>query len=51
MVSGVNEQNMPIMSLVEDKNIALGDINYFEIQNEALLQVSKWASGHHDIVR
>ena len=49
MVSGVNEQNMPIMSIVEDKNIALGDVNWFTTQNTALLQVSKWAGGHHDI--
>jgi len=51
MVSGINEQNMPIMRIVEDRNIALGDINYFTIDAKALLQVSKWGSGHHDIVR
>lgn len=49
MVSGINEQNMPIMRLVEDRNIALGDINYFTVNSNALLQVSKWASGHHDV--
>lgn len=51
MVSGINEQNMPIMRIVEDRNISLGDINYFTIDAKALLQVSKWAGGHHDIVR
>ena len=51
MVSGIDEENMPIMKLVEDRNIALGDINYFTVEANALLQVSKWASGHHDIVR
>ena len=52
MVSGINPQNMPILNLVEDRNIALGDINYFTVNNDnAILQVSKWAKGHHDIVR
>ncbi len=49
MVSGIDEQNMPIMSLVEDRNIALGDINYFTTNSTQILQVSKWAAGHHDI--
>lgn len=39
------------MDLVEDVNIARGDINYFTTHNTALLQVSKWAAGHHDVVR
>lgn len=49
MVSGVTEENMPIMRYVDDKNTGLGDINYFTVNTEALLQVSKWAGGHHDI--
>ena len=49
MVSGVTEENMPILRYVDDKNTGLGDINYFTVNTEALLQVSKWAGGHHDI--
>lgn len=52
MNSGWNDSNDFFMDLVEDVNIARGDINYFTVNsNQALLQVSKWASGHHDIVR
>ena len=51
MVSGWNDENSFFMSLVEDVNIARGDINYFTANSTALLQVSKWAAGHHDVVR
>lgn len=51
MVSGWDGKDSFFMDLVEDVNIARGDINYFTVSNTALLQVSKWASGHHDIVR
>ena len=51
MVSGWDSQNSSFfMDLVDDVNIARGDINFFTVKsNNALLQVSKWASGHHDI--
>ena len=51
MVSGWDATNSYFMDYVEDRNIARGDINYFTTSNTAVLQVSKWASGHHDIVR
>lgn len=51
MVSGWDSTNARFMELVEDVNIARGDMNYFTTQNTALLQVSKWAGNHHDIVR
>lgn len=50
MVSGIDEQNMPIMQIVEDKNIALGDVNWYTVKGTQILQISKWASGHHDII-
>lgn len=51
MVSGWDATNARFMDLVEDVNIARGDMNYFTVNNTALLQVSKWSSNHHDIVR
>ena len=48
MNSGWGE-NPFFMDLVEDVNIARGDINYFTTNSTALLQVSKWAAGHHDV--
>ena len=51
MVSGWDSTNARFMNLVEDVNIARGDMNYFTVNNTALLQVSKWAGNHHDIVR
>lgn len=49
MVSGWDGKDSFFMDLVEDVNIARGDINYFTVNDTALLQVSKWASGHHDV--
>ena len=51
MVSGWDSTNARFMDLVEDVNIARGDMNYFTVNETALLQVSKWAGSHHDIVR
>lgn len=51
MVSGWDSTNARFMNYVEDVNIARGDTNYFTTNNTALLQVSKWAGNHHDIVR
>lgn len=51
MISGWDGSNARFMELVEDKNIARGDINYFYVNSTGLLQVSKWAANHHDVVR
>ena len=51
MVSGWDSSNARFMDLVEDVNIARGDINQFYVNSNGLLQVSKWAGNHHDIVR
>lgn len=34
---------------VEDKNLALGDKNEFYVEENSLMQVSKFAGNHHDI--
>jgi hypothetical protein len=51
MVSGWDSTNARFMDLVEDINIARGDINQFYVQSTGLLQTSVWAGNHHDIVR
>lgn len=51
MVSGWDSTNARFMDLVEDVNIARGDINQFYVNSTGFLQVSKWAGNHHDIVR
>lgn len=48
MVSGIPE-NAKFMDFVEDRNIALGDVNEFYVNDNSLLQVSKFAGNHHDI--
>lgn len=48
MVSGVAEDSK-FMEFVEDRNIALGDVNEFYVNDNSLLQVSKFAGNHHDI--
>ena len=51
MVSGWDESNSFFAELVEDKNIARGDINQFYVNSTGFLQVSRWAGNHHDIIR
>lgn len=51
MNSGVNETNSKFMEYVQDVNIADGDKNEFFVSDNSLLQVSKFAGSHHDIVR
>lgn len=51
MVSGWDESNARFMELVEDRNIARGDINQWYVDSTSLLQVSVWSGNHHDIVR
>lgn len=51
MVSGWNAANARFMEYVEEVNIADGDVNEFYVEDNSLLQVSKFAGNHHDIVR
>ena len=51
MLSGWNEANAKFMQFVEEINIADGDQNSFYVTDPSLLQVSKWAGEHHDVVR
>lgn len=51
MQSGWNEGNARFMDYVETKNLALDDENEFYVADNSLLQVSKFAGDHHDIVR
>ena len=51
MVSGWNAANARFMEYVEEINIADGDKNEFYVEDNSLLQVSKFAGNHHDIVR
>lgn len=51
MVSGWNGENARFMEFVEEVNIANGDKNEFFVEDSALLQVSKFAGDHHDVVR
>lgn len=39
------------MNYVEQKNLALGDKNEFYVEDNSLLQVSKFSGNHHSIVR
>lgn len=49
MTSGWNAANAFFMDYVETKNIAAGDQNEFYVNDNSLLQVSKFAGNHHDI--
>lgn len=51
MNSGWNEANARFMEYVDDKNIAYGDKNEFYVEDTSLLEVSKFAGNHHDIIR
>lgn len=51
MVSGWNDTNSRFMEYVETKNLAEDDENEFYVADNSLLQVSKFAGNHHDIVR
>lgn len=39
------------LQFVEERNLALGDKNEFLVEDDSLMQVSKFAGNHHDIVR
>lgn len=39
------------MEYVEQKNIALGDINEFYVEDDSMLTVSKFSGNHHDLIR
>lgn len=49
MTSGWNAANSFFMDYVETKNIAAGDQNEFYVNDNSLLQVSKFSGNHHDI--
>lgn len=51
MTSGWNESNAKFMEYVQQVNIGEGDVNEFYVEDNSLLQVSKFAGNHHDIVR
>lgn len=51
MQSGWNAANARFMEYVEEVNIADGDKNEFYVEDNSLLQVSKFAGNHHDVVR
>lgn len=51
MVSGWNQNNARFMEYVDEINLAEGDQNSFLVNDPSLLQVSKFAGNHHDIVR
>lgn len=51
MNSGWTEANARFMEYVEEINLADGDKNEFFVEDNSLLQVSKFAGNHHDIVR
>lgn len=51
MNSGWNSGNTRFMDLVEDVNIAAGNKNEFYVNDNSLLQVSKFAGDHHDVIR
>lgn len=36
---------------VEQKNIALGDVNDFYVEDDSLLTISKFSGNHHDLIR
>lgn len=49
MKSGWNEANAKFMQFVKEINIADGDKNEFYVEDNSLLQVSRFAGSHHDI--
>lgn len=49
MVSGWDSTNAKFMEFVDDRNIANGDKNEFFVEDNSLLQVSKFAGNHHDV--
>lgn len=51
MQSGWNAANARFMEYVEEINIADGDKNEFYVSDNSLLQVSKFAGNHHDVIR
>ena len=51
MNSGWTEANAKFMEWVEEVNLANGDVNEFYVEDHSLLQVSKFAGNHHDILR
>ena len=51
MNSGWNESNARFMEFVREINLADGDVNEFFVEDNSLLQVSKFAGSHHDVVR
>lgn len=51
MNSGWNAANARFMEFVREINLADGDKNEFVVEDNSLLQVSKFAGNHHDVVR
>ena len=51
MQSGWNAANARFMEYVEEVNIADGDKNEFYVADNSLLQVSRFAGNHHDVIR
>lgn len=51
MNSGWNTTNARFQEWVEDINLANGDVNEFYVNDNSLLQVSKFSGNHHDVVR
>lgn len=51
LVSGWNVANARFMDFVEVKNIGQGDQNEFFVEDNSLLQVSRFNGNHRDIVR
>lgn len=49
MQSGWTEANAKFMEYVEEVNLADGDKNEFFVNDDSLLQVSKFAGNHHDV--
>lgn len=51
LTSGWSDANARFMEFVEEVNIADGDANEFYVNDTSLLQVSKFAGNHHDVIR
>ena len=51
MNSGWNATNARFMEFVREINLADGDKNEFLVEDNSLLQVSKYAGNHHDVIR
>ena len=49
--SGWDEADAKFLDFVEDKNLADGDTNEWYVEDASLLQVSKFAGDHHDVLR